>query len=484
MKKEYGRKNNSLIINTKRRVLGMEILKKSQYVQFIEDGEMAVVWHSLFGYPQIVNRNGLELIDAFSNPIGVDEIKKAEKFDEIDENVAILKNSFMLVPPDFNERSFLEKKTLSYNEAISDGKNIEYLSIIPSEKCNFCCTYCISNSMIDVSYRKGNKKRIMSWETAKKAIDVFLSILRSHNKKQAYINFGGGEPLLNWKLVDRTLSYCQNVYEKDFEFIFRINTNASLINRNVAETLKAHGVKIALSMDGLSGANDKVRISKSGVNSFVQIIKAMDILSDINFGLTGFSTTITEENFDLIDENLILFAQKRGFIDLRVDLDVIHMLSVPVDVAAQKLLYLKSFAESKGIQVTGFWERPIENANHSVLERNIAFCGGIAGKSMCVNPSEDVFICGYSAKKFASLSRAAIISSDIYKNIVSARMVGNIDRCKNCIIEGQCVGGCHITEEFGEVGNNLALQYNCELYRTMTLELFKDSLRKAIMEST
>jgi len=457
----------------------METLKKSPYIQLVKDGEMFVIWHSLFGCPQIINESGMELINFFSEPRSVDEVKKIGQFDNTEESVAVLKKNYILVPSDFNEREFLEIKVSSYYESFSDGRCIDYLSLIISEQCNFCCTYCISNSMIDASYRKTTKKKIMRWETAKRAIDIFTSILRSHNKRKAYINFGGGEPLLNWEVVNKSLSYCKRRYEKEFEFTFRINTNASLIDKPIAEILKVYDVKIALSMDGLKRANDRVRVSKSGKSAFSQIIAAIDALSRINFGVTGFSTTITEANFDLIGEDLIIFSQERGFVDLRIDLDVIHMLSVPVETAVEKLLNLKRFAESRGVHVTGFWERPVENLNSSILEKHIAFCGGVAGKSMCVSPSEEVFICGYSAGKFADLSKEAIISSNIYRSIVSNRLVGRVERCRGCIIEGQCIGGCHITEEFGDLTKKTALQYNCELYRQMTVELLKDSLKDA-----
>jgi radical SAM protein with 4Fe4S-binding SPASM domain len=209
-------------------------------------------------------------------------------------------------------------------------------------------------------------------------------------------------------------------------------------------------------------------------------MSAINLLRRHGKSIDGFSTTVTEDNFELVDDSFIRFAEESGFSAVRVDLDVIHLLSIPVKTAIQKLVSIKRLASSSGISLTGFWERPVENLNSSILDKHIAFCGGVAGKSMCVSPSEEVFICGYSANNFAELSSEAIKSSEIYYSLVANRLAGRIKRCEGCMIEGQCIGGCHITEEFDALQKEAAIKYNCELYRGMTVELLKDSLGEAL----
>jgi len=378
----------------------------------------------------------------------------------------------------------LKEKVKEYSESAAGGKNIEYLSLILSENCNFACSYCISNSMISASHRKTNKKKVMSAETAIRAIDIFLSILAENNKGCAYINFGGGEPLINAIVMKCVLEYCCEKYGRAFDFKFRINTNASFINRDIAEALKKYDVKPAISLDGQRDANNKVRMTKAGKGTFDQIFRGIQALRQVDFAPQGFSTTVTENNFDLISEGLIRFAKEEGFIDLCIDLDVIHLLSIPVEAAVKKLLILKQIAREEGINLSGLWERPAENLNSSILEKHIAFCGGVVGKSMCVSPSEEVFICGYSGKPFADLSKEEIKASSVYNDIVTGRLAGGIERCKGCSIEGQCLGGCFITEEFNDLKKEAALSYNCFLYRKMTAELLKISLKEAFSSIT
>jgi len=459
-------------------------LKKSGYLQIISDGEMNIVWHSLFGYPMIVNQETIDFLNAFSSPVTINDVKNLSLFSEVEENAQMLQECFFIIPNDLDERRLLKERAEEYDKSVIGGRNIEYLSLILSENCNFACSYCISSSMISASHRKANKKKIMSIETALKAVKIFLSILKENKKENAYINFGGGEPLINAEIMRHVLEYCYTNYRNAFEFKFRINTNASLISQGVAKILKNYDVRPAISLDGLKDANDKVRLTKNGKGTFGQIMKGIESLRQANFPPKGFSTTVTENNFDLISEDLIQFAEKERFIDLRIDLDVIHLLSIPVDNAVKKLLSLKQTAHKKGINVSGFWERPAENLNSSIIEKHIAFCGGVAGKSMCVSPSEEVYICGYSSKAFANLSKEEIKSSTAYHNIVMGRMAGEIERCKGCSIEGQCAGGCFITEEFHDLKKEAALSYNCDLYRKMAIELLKISLKEALPNIT
>jgi len=41
---------------------------KSPFIQAVRDGESAVIWHSLFGYPKVVPAESLEFLELFSEP--------------------------------------------------------------------------------------------------------------------------------------------------------------------------------------------------------------------------------------------------------------------------------------------------------------------------------------------------------------------------------------------------------------------------------
>ncbi len=80
------------------------LLKRSEYLQIIPDGEMSIVWHSLFGYPMIVNRETIEFLGTFSLPRTTTDVKNLALFSEVEENAKMLQNCFFLISVDLDER--------------------------------------------------------------------------------------------------------------------------------------------------------------------------------------------------------------------------------------------------------------------------------------------------------------------------------------------------------------------------------------------
>jgi len=106
----------------------------------------------------------------------------------------------------------------------------------------------------------------------------------------------GISPLLAWPAIKEVLEYCDTTYQAEFEFRFSINTNATLINPDIAQTLTRYGVSTAVSLDGLQEGNDKVRMTKTGQGTFLPIVNGMNTLANAEYPLNGFAVTITERN--------------------------------------------------------------------------------------------------------------------------------------------------------------------------------------------
>lgn len=250
-----------------------KVLIKSQFIQIVKGRDKDIIWHSLFGNPKIVSKETLDFIDIFSKPHQICSVLEGCDFEEnTEESIQDLIESYYLVQKDFDERKFLARHMKEREKSITDGSLINYLELIMSEVCNFRCSYCVHFNNLEMSNRVKNPKKFMNFEVAKETIDGYLKILRKHRKTIAEINFGGGEPLLAWKVIEQVLEYCRSNHSKEFDFHFSINTNASLITRKIAEKLKEYRVEIASSLDGLSEANNMVRLTKSGGDTFEVII--------------------------------------------------------------------------------------------------------------------------------------------------------------------------------------------------------------------
>lgn len=463
-----------------------EVLIKSQFVQIVKVKDKAIIWHSLFGNPKVISKETLDFLDYFSQPIKPSSVLSDYDFEKNDEeSIQDLITNYYLVRKDFNEREFLAKHMKEREKAIIDESLINYLELIMSEACNFRCSYCVHFNNLEMSNRIKKSKKFMDFEVAKQTIDEYLKILQKHRKTIAEINFGGGEPLLAWKIIEQILQYCQSNYSKEFDFRFSINTNASLITPKIAYKLKEYHVEIASSLDGIREGNDMVRLTKSGGGTFEVITQGFDSLAKQNYPIDGIAVTVNDQNFPFIDEKIIDWANERAMKEIRIDIDIIGMIQVSVENIVAKLMLLRKYAKDCGIEIAGFWSRPAENLNDSTLDSHVAFCGMVRGNSICVNPSGEIYGCGYSATQLGSLHQidSFYTADSRYSHLVRDHLTGAIEMCRGCIIEGQCGGGCEITQEFSRVTNTAKTERMCDFYRQMTYELLIEQLRELDTEA-
>ena len=454
---------------------------KSPFVQVVRDGDSAVIWHSLFGYPKIIPVETLEFLESFSAPRTMRSQLGDELTSEDREAIEELLRCYFLVPENFDDRVFLEERMREREKEIVSGSLIDYLELIMSEACNFRCTYCIHFNNLETSDRINNPKKFMRCDTAKETVDRYLETLRGHGKRVAEINFGGGEPLLAWPVIKQVLEYCRATYSSEFEFRFSINTNASLITPEIAAIIKEHRVEIASSLDGLREGNDRVRLTKSGSGTFSQIMRGFDALAQAGYPLDGIAVTVTEKNFHELDESIVDWAVARGMKNVRIDIDVVDMVEIPIEDIVAKLMRIRRYAATRGVDVPGFWSRPAENLNDSTLESRVAFCGAVRGNSMCVGPSGNIYGCGYSTTQLGTLSgiQSFHAPGTAYHRFVRDHLTGVMEMCKGCMIEGQCGGGCNITQEFARATKTAKIERMCDFYRRMTKEILWEQLREA-----
>lgn len=456
-------------------------LIKSQFIQVVRDKDKAIIWHSLFGNPKIVSKETLELLDIFSNLRQLNFVFGEYNCDENNEKaIQDLIENYYLVPKDFDERELLSKRMKEREKTIIDGSLINYLELIMSEACNFKCSYCIHFNNLEMTNRIKNQKKFMNFETAKEMVDNYLSILRRHKKNVAEVNFGGGEPLIAWPVVKRVLEYCQLKHSKEFDFRFSINTNASLITPKIAEKLKEYHVEIASSLDGLSDGNDRVRLTKSGAGTFEIIMQGFENLAEQDYPMDGIAVTINDKNFPFIDERIIDWASGRKMREVRIDIDIIGIVQTPIEDIVTKLMRIRRYAKDCGIEIAGFWSRPAENLNDSALDSHVAFCGAVRGNSICLNPSGDIYGCGYSATQIGKLCEIESFHDpeSPYHCFVNEHLTGTMKMCKGCMIEGQCGGGCEITQEFARMSNTVKIERMCDFYRQMTCEILIEQLQE------
>ena len=441
----------------------------SKYTQYLpQEDDTTVIWHSVFGRVMQLQD---ELADYLRDTEDFDEYDFIETFDE--DTFTILADAHILIDSVEQEQTDIDSLFIKHNP--EHTSKVKFLSLIMSEECPFRCVYCIHFANSKHYY---NKEKMMTFEVGKASIDSYIRLMLEKGETDFYINFGGGEPLLNYPVIAELLPYikeCEKLH--NIKIKLGINTNLSLLTKEMAETFIKYDVMIATSLDGTKEGNDKVRLSKNLSGTYDSIIRGFNILKELGHPLDGFAMTVTEANLSDVDTEIIDWASSLGMTEVRIDIDVVGIVNSPMSEVIERLTRVREYARKKGISVIGFWSRPAENLGLIPEEEDVGFCGGERGNSLCVAPSGQVFPCGYSNYLLGNYQEIPTI----HNNYAYAKLLENRDlksqpeKCKKCPIFGFCRGGCLITKEANQ-GSTDKQTAMCELYVEMTKAIIRQQI--------
>ena len=440
----------------------------SRYIQSSQhDNEYSAIWHSVFGRPMFVsNAFAKYLLKSRSKNKDpeIEAIFGKEAFDTLVE-------AHIIIWSEEQEQKDIDNLFFCHNKM---GKNkVKYLSLIMCEECPFRCTYCIHFANSKHYY---SKEKMMKEEVAKTSIDEYFKVIVKNNQPSAYINFGGGEPLLNHPTIAKLLPYIDE-YRKKLEIPIRmgINTNLSLLTEEMAENFIKYDVEVAASLDGTKEGNDKVRLKKDLTGTYDKIIHGFEILKKLGRPLKSFAMTVTEANFFDVDKKIIDWAESQGMKEVRIDIDIVGFVDIPIDEIIERLKMVRAYAKTKNISVIGFWSRAAENLGLIPEEEDVGFCGGERGNSVCVAPNGQVFPCGYSNYRIGNYKDISNIhQSKDYQDLLKQRDLNLLEDCKACPIFGLCRGGCLITKEANKTSEKQSTM--CKLYVEMMKSIIHESV--------
>ena len=127
---------------------------------------------------------------------------------------------------------------------------------VASLRCEHSCPYC------QVSRQSTDKTRYdMSETTAEKALGL---VFRSPSKT-IKIEFQGGEPLLNFPIVEHVVRRAKAInHGFDKNLVFVIATNLALIDDRILDFCEEHDIQISTSLDGPKDLHNKNRPRPGG----------------------------------------------------------------------------------------------------------------------------------------------------------------------------------------------------------------------------
>jgi len=143
-----------------------------------------------------------------------------------------------------------------------------------TNRCNLACSYCIYSGQYA---RYGQFSRnSMTWDTAKSAIDFLLE--HSRNSKTLRLDFFGGEPMLAFDLIKRSVQYAKLGNRPDGPpLTISVATNGTILTDEILGFLLEHSVYLQFSIDGDKSTHDQNRrFSGSNLGSYDVVIKNLE----------------------------------------------------------------------------------------------------------------------------------------------------------------------------------------------------------------
>lgn len=187
---------------------------------------------------------------------------------------------------------------------------VREITLQVTEECNLRCTYC---------YQINKSPKVMSFDIGKACIDSLFTMFHSNDgtfinsTTQAIIlDFIGGEPLLQVKLIDKIVDYfitkALDENPKWAEtYVISFATNGTLMHlsevQNFLKKYRTH-LSISVSIDGTKEMHDSCRVFPDGSGSFDLAYAAQKQINQLFGQHNGTKATISRENMSMLPETI------------------------------------------------------------------------------------------------------------------------------------------------------------------------------------
>ena len=345
------------------------------------------------------------------------------------------------------------------------------ITFIVTEDCNLRCKYCY------ITHKTSNKR--MKFETAKKFIDYILTA-DIERADDVIIDFIGGEPMIEMKLVDQISDYFKKrAYELNIPWAwrYRLNFSTNGVNYNSPEVQayikKNKGkISIGMSIDGTKEKHDLNRVFPDNSGSYEIIEK------NIPLWISQFSpsTKMTFASADLkFLKESVIDLWKHGvtevlanvvFEDVWQDGDDLlfeQQLKDLADYILENELFDKCYCTFFSETIGGYMS---EDA------RDIAYCG--AGKMIALGPDGKLYPC--MRYKDYSLNHheerlVGTIDTGINMDLVRAFMASSTrfqddEECFRCPVASGCAQCQGFNYDEADTSTNFQrAKYICKMHK-------------------
>lgn len=322
---------------------------------------------------------------------------------------------------------------------------VKALCLNVAHDCNLRCAYCFASTG-DFQ----GERELMPWEVAKAAADFLIK--SSKHRRQLEIDFFGGEPLLNWPVVERTVEYAKEQAEKHGKsFRFTITTNGLGLTPAIADFINENMYNVVLSLDGRREVNDGLRQTASGRGSVYDIVvpkfqRLVEGRQGKSYYVRG---TFTADNLDFSED--VAHLADLGFTQISIEPVVTsedsgwalreeHLPEILKEYERLAELFLERRRTDRPFS---FFHFNVELKKGPCLYKRLSGCG--AGyEYLAVTPKGELYPC------HQFVGREDFLLGSVWDGVTNQGLppkfkdahVLNSPICRECWAKYYCSGGC------------------------------------------
>ena len=403
-----------------------------------------------------------------------EEAELNEVMDDLDELIA---KEVLFAPMDKN-----------YKMAIEDRPIIKALCINIAHDCNLRCQYCFAGQG---GY--GQWRMLMSFDVARRAVDFLIA--HSGPREHCELDFFGGEPLMNWHVVQQTIDYVHKQEKKHGKKIkMSLTTNGLLLDKEKVKYLTDNHISLILSLDGRKEMHDRMRPGVHGEGTYDEIVKNLQYCVANRKGeeyyvrgtFTRYNMDFTTDVIDMIDKGFPAVSMEPVVGEDTADYSIKEEELPRVKAEYDRLAKLFIAREEEGRPFFFFhfnmdlWKGPC-------LPKRLRGCGA-GHEYLAVVPNGDIYPC------HQFVGREGYVIGNVYEGLKNFKMMRDFrmnhvfskPECVDCWAKFFCSGGCHANNEAFAGDIHKPYHITCEIQKkrvacAMMIQAYNEMKKPKVM---
>ncbi len=314
--------------------------------------------------------------------------------------------------------------------------------------CNMRCGYCFASQG-----NFGQDKSLMSAQTGIAAIDFLLK--HSGKRRNLEVDFFGGEPLMNIKVVKEIVSYARSKEKAHNKcFRFTITTNGLLLNDDIIDFINREMSNVVLSIDGRKEVNDALRTRADGSGTYDSILPKFNKLVSgrnkkdrqdyyVRGTYTKYNLDFIEDVMDLANNGFDQISIEPAITDGTMDYSLTESDLPTIFKEYEKLARITIAIKKRGISFN-FFHFMLDLEQGPCVFKRLRGCS-CGNEYVAVTPKGDIYPChqfvGNDDWIMGNVLKGTL-NREI-KESFSKATVFEKETCKDCWAKFYCSGGCN-----------------------------------------